>query len=109
MPSDVSCAFDLDQIRAAREVTFSAITYAIILGRVEIRRQRARNGRTQVQDRRVGLFHPRPSRRIDAPLNRPYRVTQRLPEADGQPQYQIRFTLTGKEFAASDGELRAIA
>jgi hypothetical protein len=43
------------------------------------------------------------------PLNRPYRVTQRLPAARGEPQYRIRCILTEREFAASDGELRAIA
>jgi hypothetical protein len=41
-------------------------------------------------------------------LNRPYRVTQRLPAARGEPQYRIRCILTEHEFAASDGELRAI-
>ena len=55
------------------------------------------------------FFRPRASRRIDTPLNRPYQVTQRLPDAPGAPQYQIRCTLTGKEFAAGDSELRVIA
>jgi len=55
------------------------------------------------------LFRPRARRQIDAPLKRPYRVMQRLPEARGAAQYQIRCTLTGKEFAASAVELRAIA
>jgi len=57
----------------------------------------------------VVFFRPRASRRIDAPLNRPYRITRRLPESRGELQYQIRCTLTEKEFAASDRELRAIA
>jgi hypothetical protein len=31
---------------------------------------------------------------------------QRLPEARGEPQYQIRCTVTEQEFAAREGELR---
>ena len=53
------------------------------------------------------FFRPRKSRGI-APLNHPYRITRRLPEAPGVPQYQIRCTVTDGEFAASEGELRII-
>ena len=55
------------------------------------------------------LYRPRASRRIAAPLNQPYQITQRLPSAGGEPQYQIRCMLTAKEFVASDKELLAIA
>jgi hypothetical protein len=51
------------------------------------------------------FFRPRPSRRI-VPLNHPYRITRRLPEARGVPQYQIRCTVTDGEFEASESELR---
>jgi len=51
------------------------------------------------------FFRPRKSRGI-APLNHPYRITRRLPEAPGVPQYQIRCTVTDGEFAASENELR---
>jgi len=52
------------------------------------------------------FFRPRESRRGIAPLNYPYRVMQRLPEARGELQYQIRCTVTEQEFAASERELR---
>ena len=51
------------------------------------------------------FFRPRKSRGI-APLNYPYRITQRLPEARGAPQYQIRCTVADREFTASETELR---
>ena len=55
------------------------------------------------------LFYPGAGRRIIVPRNRPYQITRRLPEASGQPQYQIRCTVTGEEFVTSDKELRAVA
>ena len=51
-------------------------------------------------------FHPR-SRGIDAPANRPYQITQRLPPTDGEYQYRIRSPYEDHERAASESELRA--
>jgi hypothetical protein len=51
------------------------------------------------------FFHPR-SREVDAPTNRPFQITQRLPVADGEPQYRIRSSYVEHEFAASESELR---
>ena len=55
------------------------------------------------------LFRPRAKRGINVPLNHPYQVAYRLPDTLGQPHYQIRCTVTGIEFVASDKELRALA
>jgi hypothetical protein len=51
------------------------------------------------------FFHPR-SREVDAPRNRPFQITQRLPVTDGEPQYRIRSSYVEHEFAASESELR---
>jgi hypothetical protein len=37
-----------------------------------------------------------------------HKVTQRLPEARGEPQYQIRCTVTEFEIAAGERELRPV-
>ena len=51
------------------------------------------------------LAQPR-SREVDAPRNRPFQITQRLPVTDGEPQYRIRSSYVEHEFAASESELR---
>lgn len=51
------------------------------------------------------FFRPRANRRIIAPVNQQYRITQRLPAAAGEPQYQIRCEDTERNFLASEREL----
>jgi len=55
------------------------------------------------------FFRPRQSRRGMAPLSYPYRVTRRLLEVEGEPQYQIRCTVSEIEFAAGERKLRPVA
>ena len=58
---------------------------------------------------KIGLmvfFHPR-SRQIN-PAGQPFQITARLPSTDDEPQYQVRSSIYGQEFAASETELRPV-
>ena len=58
---------------------------------------------------KIGLmvfFHPR-SRQIK-PAGQPFQITARLPPTDDEPQYQVRSSICGQEFAASETELRPV-
>jgi len=58
---------------------------------------------------KIGLmvfFHPR-SRQIN-PAGQPFQITARLPLADDEPRYQVRSSIYGQEFAASETELRPV-
>ena len=59
---------------------------------------------------KIGLmvfFHPR-SRQTN-PSGEPLQITARLPPTDDdEPRYQVRSSIYGQEFAASETELRPV-
>jgi hypothetical protein len=58
---------------------------------------------------KIGLmvfFHPR-DRQI-SPAGQPFQITERLPATGDEPQYQVRSSIYGQEFAASETELRSV-
>ena len=58
---------------------------------------------------KIGLmvfFHPR-SRQIN-PAGQPFQITALSPPTDDEPQYQVRSSICGQEFAASETELRLV-
>jgi len=58
---------------------------------------------------KIGLmvfFHPR-SRQIK-PAGQPFQITARLPPTDDEPQYKVRSSIYGQEFAATETELRPV-
>ena len=59
---------------------------------------------------KIGLmvfFHPR-SRQTN-PSNAPLQITARLPPTDDdEPRYQVRSSIYGQEFAATESELRPV-
>jgi hypothetical protein len=58
---------------------------------------------------KIGLmvfFHPR-GRQIN-PAGQPFQITALSPPTDDEPQYQVRSSICGQEFAASETELRPV-
>ena len=59
---------------------------------------------------KIGLmvfFHPR-SRRPNS-SGQPFQITARLPPTDDdEPRYQVRSSIYGQEFAATESELRPV-
>ena len=53
------------------------------------------------------FFHPKVPG-VDAPTNRPFQITVRLPSPDGEPQYRIRSAYEEHERAAGESELRPV-
>jgi hypothetical protein len=53
------------------------------------------------------FFHPKGGQ-VEAPTNRPFQITARLPPTDGEPQYRVKSVYVEDEYAASERELRAV-